>query len=296
MIKKIYKILIFLYFFIGVLTFVYPGIYGYDYYKLSSTERVYSPKHQLLKPSGKIGHALGIGGTLMITIGVSFYMIRKRWRKLHNIGYLKHWLEFHIFMCSVGPILIFYHTAFKFGGIISIGFWSMVIVVLSGIVGRVIYIQLPRTLQGQPLSIAEIEMKIKEIIEHLDSETNNLITIILDQIAFQKNSSNIYQNVNLSIRESLLTILNQFKQNRTLSKSFRISIESISPQNDKRRKELLKVVDQVLKLKTREIMYNAFESLFKYWHIFHLPFAITMFVLMLVHIIVAILFGATWIF
>lgn len=296
MIKKIHKIIILLYFKIGVFCLVYLGVYGYDYYKLPITERVYSSKHQLLKPSGKTGHALGIGGSLMITIGVASYMIRKRWRKLHNIGYLKHWLEFHIFMCSVGPILILYHTAFKFGGIISLGFWSMVIVVLSGIVGRVIYIQLPRTLQGQPLSIKEIEMKIKEVIERLNPETKNLITTLLDQIEFQKNLANRYQNVELSFKESLLTIFNQIKRNRTISKSIRNSTESILIQNKTRRKELLKIIDQILKLKTREILYKAFESLFKYWHIFHLPFAISMFVLMLVHIIVAILLGVTWIF
>lgn len=296
MLRKLYKIFILFYFGIGIITLIFFGVYGYDYYQLPIYERVHSAKHQLLKPSGRIGHTLGIAGSLMITIGVSSYMIRKRWRKLHNFGYLKYWLEFHIFMCSVGPILILYHTTFKFGGIISIGFWSMVLVVLSGIVGRVIYVQLPRTLQGQPLSRLEIEMKIIEIIENLDIETRNLITILLDQIEFQQNFSRRYQDIPLSFRESFLKIFRQLKQTHTISKSVKHSIESISTQNVHQKKALSKIIKKVLKLKTNEILYNAFENLFKYWHIFHLPFAITMFVLMFIHIIVAILFGATWIF
>jgi len=36
--------------------------------------------------------------------------------------------------------------------------------------------------------------------------------------------------------------------------------------------------------------------MFRYWHAFHLPLAILMFVILAVHIAVAILFGYTWIF
>jgi len=38
------------------------------------------------------------------------------------------------------------------------------------------------------------------------------------------------------------------------------------------------------------------QSLFKYWHIAHLPFAIAMFVIMVIHVIVTITFGYRWIF
>jgi hypothetical protein len=53
---------------------------------------------QQLKPSGSLGHGYGIAGSLMMIFGVSIYMIRKRVRRFFNIGYLKHWLEFHIFL------------------------------------------------------------------------------------------------------------------------------------------------------------------------------------------------------
>jgi hypothetical protein len=73
---------------------------------------------------------------------------------------LKYWLEFHIFLCSLGPVMILFHTAFKFGGIVSISFWSMIAVVVSGIIGRFIYIQIPRTIEGRELSLNEVrEMK-----------------------------------------------------------------------------------------------------------------------------------------
>ena len=162
--KTLHKIYIGLFFAIGISVTILLAIYGFDYYTTPLEERFFNPDHNALKPSGVIGHGLGILGTLMMIVGVSTYIIRKRYRKFFNIGYLKHWLEFHIFLCSVGPILVLYHTSFKFGGIVSVSFWSMVLVVLSGVIGRFIYVQIPRTIQGQELSMSELN-SIKEKLE-----------------------------------------------------------------------------------------------------------------------------------
>ncbi len=129
---------------------------GMTYYGLNLEDRVYHPDHDVLKPSGLLGHGLGIVGTLAIIIGVSSYMARKRYRFLSRIGILKHWLEFHIFLCTLGPILILFHTAYKFGGLVAISFWSMVAVFLSGIIGRFIYLQIPRSIEGRELSLNEV--------------------------------------------------------------------------------------------------------------------------------------------
>jgi hypothetical protein len=37
-----------------------------------------------------------------------------------------------------------------------------------------------------------------------------------------------------------------------------------------------------------------FHRLFRYWHVFHLPFAIVMFVVLAVHVAVAVAFGYGW--
>ena len=149
--KTLHKIYVSSFFVVGIAVLALLAINGYHYYSLPIEERFFSPSHVNLKPSGFLGHGFGIIGTLMMIIGVSVYMVRKRSKKLFTFGYLKHWLELHIFLCTVGPILVLYHTTFKFGGIVSVSFWSMVLVVLSGVVGRFIYIQIPRTIQGRKL-------------------------------------------------------------------------------------------------------------------------------------------------
>ncbi len=125
---------------------VYLIYTGYDYYNLPLEERFYHPRHAWFKPSGAFGHGLGILGTLMILFGVSIYIARKRYNFMSKQLRLKYLLEFHIFLCTLGPILILFHTAFKFGGVVSVAFWSMVAVVASGVIGRFIYIQIPRSI------------------------------------------------------------------------------------------------------------------------------------------------------
>ncbi|HRZ78327.1 MAG TPA: hypothetical protein P5248_13210, partial [Bacteroidales bacterium] len=140
---------------------------GMEYYRLPLEERYFHDGHVSLKPSGALGHGLGILGSLLMLVGVSSYMARKRWRSLSRLGLLKHWLEFHIFLCTLGPIMVLFHTSFKFGGIVAVSFWSMVAVFLSGIVGRFIYIQIPRSIEGRELSLHEVRSLRSDLGEAL---------------------------------------------------------------------------------------------------------------------------------
>ena len=61
-----------------------------------------------------------------------------------NVGSMPLWLEVHIFCGIVGPVLVTFHTSFKFNGIISVAYWSMMAVMLSGFVGRYLYVRIPK--------------------------------------------------------------------------------------------------------------------------------------------------------
>ncbi|MCU0455466.1 MAG: hypothetical protein MUE74_04115 [Bacteroidales bacterium] len=169
---------------IAVCTFAALVIIGTSYYKVALTERMYHPDHDSLKPSGTIGHGIGILGSLLMITGIASYMARKRFRFLSRIGKLKYWLEFHIFLCTIGPLLILFHTAFKFGGIVAVSFWCMVAVFLSGIVGRFIYLQIPRSIEGRELSLTEIREMKRNIAgeiskrENITEEYKNIVRLV----------------------------------------------------------------------------------------------------------------------
>jgi len=276
---------------VGVSVTVLLAINGYNYYTTPLEQRFFNPQHNLLKPSGVWGHGFGIIGTLMMIVGVAVYMIRKRYRKLFNFGYLKHWLEFHIFLCTVGPVLVLYHTAFKFGGIVSVSFWSMVLVVLSGVVGRFIYLQIPRTIQGRELSIQEIlDMKEKLTIKVRSVLSEDSSTLA----EFQRISSiDRYKSFNLLTAIGYL-YLDFFDTSRVL-RLFKNRINLLGI-NKSERKDLIKAAKSELTMARRIAFLRTSQKLFQLWHLFHLPFAIAMFVIMIIHVIVTITFGYKWIF
>ena len=141
--------------------------WGLDYYLQPPYERAYNPDHALFKPTGLVGNRLAVAGTAMIAFGVFSYMLRKRWARLQGWGKLRHWLSFHIFLCTLGPFLILLHTSFKVGGLVSIAFWSMVLVVASGVIGRYVYVRIPKTMNGQFRTMQEIEAEQQALLEAL---------------------------------------------------------------------------------------------------------------------------------
>lgn len=98
-----------------------------------------NPLHRRLKPSGSLGHGLGVIGTVLMVLCVVLYILRKKIEELECLGSLSLWLEIHIFLGILGPVLIVFHSALKIGGLTGIGFWLMVIAVISGIFGRIFF-------------------------------------------------------------------------------------------------------------------------------------------------------------
>jgi hypothetical protein len=289
--KTLHRIYIGLFLFVGISVTILFAINGYNYYTTPLEERFFSPDHILLKPSGAIGHGLGIIGTLMMIVGVGVYMIRKRYKRFFNLGYLKYWLEFHIFLCSVGPVLVLYHTAFKFGGLVSVSFWSMVLVVLSGVVGRFIYLQIPRTIEGRELSVQElIEIKEKLAIKvrSVLSEDTSTLT------EFERiSSADRYKSFKLSTAIGYLH--RDFFDIKKVMRLFNKRMKLLGT-NKIERKELMKAAKSELTMARRIAFLRTSQKLFQLWHVFHLPFAIAMFVIMIIHVAVTIVFGYKWIF
>ena len=253
---------------------------GYSYYSLPLEERFYHDKYDWFKPSGVMGQGIGILGTFIIAFGVAIYIARKRYGFLSNYIRLKYLLEFHIFLCTLGPILILFHTTFKFGGIVSIAFWSMVAVVLSGVVGRFIYIQIPRSIEGRELSINDIQQRRKEIenqIKNNDSIDKETIDLML--------SSNENHRWGIKTYFKNRTKLGQIK--KKLRSSGLTSQEQLGIYN---------MVGEEMALVSKIGRLQQMQKLFKYWHVVHMPFAIIMLVIVLIHVGVSIALGYKWIF
>jgi hypothetical protein len=147
---------------VGISAWVLLGLGGWSYYRAPLDVRAYTAEHRLLRPAGSVGQTLGIAGLAMMIVPVA-YAARKRWFRTPLAGSMRLWINLHIFAGIVGPVLITFHTAFKFNGIISLAYWSMVAVVLSGFVGRYLYVRIPRTIRGTEVNRGAIERRLVEL-------------------------------------------------------------------------------------------------------------------------------------
>jgi hypothetical protein len=245
---------------------------GSSYYGTSLEERFYHIDYDLLKPNGLLGHGIGILGSLMMIFGVSVYMLRKRWRVMARWGQIRHWLEFHIFLCVLGPILVLFHTSFKIGVLVAVSFWSLVAVVASGVAGRFIYIRIPRTIEGREMSLGEIRNMKRDLNKALAS-TRGLDKESLEEIV-EATEKHYRSRSGIRLTRRIL------KKNRV-------------PRAD--RAGVMKLVRKEISLNRRIDRLQLMQNLFKYWHVAHLPFALIMLVIMAVHVATSIVFGYTWI-
>jgi hypothetical protein len=266
------------------------GMRGCNYYATPLEQRPFHPQYDTLKPSGIEGHAYGVLGSFFLVVGVGVYSARKRIRQFSQWGKLSHYLGFHIFLCLAGPMLIVYHSTFKLGGLVAVSFWSMMAVVASGAVGRYLYVQIPKGIQGNELSVAELEEENKRIVEILQTQygLNPIYLRTIDAMALPSGPAS-----SMSLSEVLsFFFVQSFRRRRKLRRAYRELERSVDS-------HLVRAVHRLVHRRTtllgRIAFLGQFRQMFYYWHVIHLPFAIVMFVIMFVHIGVAVAFGYTWI-
>ncbi len=274
---------------VGLTAVIAIGLHGMDYYLTPLRDRPFRTDQQEMKPSGSFSHGLGILGASMITIGVAMYSSRKRIRALWSVGKLSSWLEVHIFLCLLGPVLVIYHTTFKAGGIAAISLWTMLSVAASGIVGRFLYVLIPRNVKGNELTERQINEEFDRISAVLrESEIGTQLLRQIDGLFAQIRRPETFGD---AIRTFLLLIRLRRRVHRSVR---RFIVSQRLPAGSARL--LLRAATARVALIQRSLVLIQVERLFYYWHAIHIPFTVMMFVTLAVHISVALWLGYRWIF
>jgi hypothetical protein len=289
--RKIHVLVLVVLGFLAVTTIATIAFKGGEYYTTPLQERPFHPLHEDLKPTGPFGHGFGIVGTLLILSGVTLYSSRKRLRIFSGFGNIRYILHIHMLLCLFGPALVLFHTTFKFGGLVAVSFWSMSAVVASGVIGRYLYVQIPKEISGNSLSIMELQKEFAALGEAIKAglATDASILEKIDAIARPPDAAG---------RMGLLGVLRFF----VVSDLTRRTKQRLLFQRLRNRADDPAAVKRLRHLATRRIVLGrriAFleqiQQLFHYWHVIHLPFSIVMVVILFIHVGVAIVFGYRWI-
>ena len=272
------------------------GGYGFNYYALSAAKRPFSPKHELLRPSGTIGIKLGMLGVLMFFL-IYLYPLRKKWGWLGRQGNSRHWLDFHIVLGTAAPIIIAFHSSFKFGNIAGMAFWSMLMVTLSGFVGRYLYSQIPRSLNAAELSMKEIQDKEDALKKELAEQRANF-GFSVDALYQLPSAADVAKTPAIASLLSMFLIdfKRPFKTSlvRLQQAGFGpwiFSFFGFLPTRDHKLERAIRVAKTEAKLSKSIVFLSRTQKIFQLWHVIHRPFSYAFAILAVLHIGIALFMG-----
>lgn len=261
---------------IGITLWVLVGLDGWTYYGTPLNVRAYSPAHPLLRPSGPVGQTLGVIGAVLMLVPF-VYMARKRLSRGKSGANLKRWLEVHIFCGIVGPVVVTFHTAFKFNGIVSAAYWSMVLVALSGFVGRYLYVRIPRTIRGVELSQGELDERMSALLEDLQWTAG---PGVLDAV----------ERLDGEIAAQAPRWW-QIGRAKALAGSIRSATAQLAMRDAATATRLASLLEERASLLQRRHALAVTKRVFDLWHVFHLPLVWIMYLIVTLHVAVSLYLG-----
>lgn len=246
----------------------------------------------LINPEEGLGYWLGIaGGSLMALL--LLYPAGKRSQLLRRLGMVKHWFRIHMIIGLVGPSLILFHSNFSVDAMNSkVALYSMLLVALSGIIGKHFYARIHRGLYGKRASIEELTGELKESLESsrglaaiLPGFMSDMHRVAEELLGDQfTRSMGLRQSMSWTVKYYVVRVRMYLAINREIRSR---SAESDALQQNSRalRQRANRYAAQQVGVMRQVAQLSFYERLFSLWHVFHMPLFILMVISALVHVL-----------
>lgn len=264
-------------------------LWGADYYFASRAVRLRHPLHALLKPSGTVGLTLGILG-LALFLFMWLYPMRKKFKALAWTGTLGNWMRIHIVAGLAIPLIVAVHAGWRFDGLIGLGYLSMFVVSLSGVVGRYLYVHIPRSRNGLELSMEEVSGERRALITTLSAASGMVPADVERRLAMDARPYDGLDPLR-TIGRMIEDDLSRGRLLKQLERDLRGPRPGRVPLTGHELRDMLRLARREMSLSQQVRMLDGTRKVFGYWHVAHRPFAITAFLAVIVHVIVAVTFG-----
>jgi len=267
------------------------SVYGASYYLADQSDRVRDPLHPWLRPSGFVGQTAGIVA-LFIFVFLWLYPLRKSVRWLRWTGAMSKWLDIHVATALMIPVVTAVHASWRFDGLIGLGFWSMIVVCASGVIGRYLYVHIPRSASGLELTADEIATERRRLLEEVAASTG----LPHPQVeALLRSDPTPCDGLGVlgTLRRMAADELARWRAARALRRLCEARrVESRLDRAAVRR--VVRLASREMALTQQVRMLEATHRLFRLWHVAHRPFAVTALVAVVVHVAVVVSMGMTW--
>ncbi len=264
--------------------------FGLPYYLLDRAARLRSDLHPALKSSGPLGLALGfIGFGLFVFMWL--YPLRRKFSWLSWTGPVGAWIQVHSVVGLLIPLIVAVHASWRFDGLIGLGYLSMFVVSLSGLVGRYLYTHIPRGRDGAELTAEETAGERRALITRIAAATG------FDPREIEKvlaPDTRTYAGLGLlgTVRRLVSDDLRRRRAIAALRGHLTSRRSGPSPISGETLREVLRLARREIALHQQARMLEGTRKVFALWHVAHRPFSITALLAVLIHVVVALWVGA----
>ena len=247
-----------------------------------------------LTPQSGIRYWLGIVGTSLMVL-LLLYPLRKRMPAWKWLGTVAFWFRAHMILGVVGPGLVLLHADFRLGSINSnVALAAMLIVTMSGLVGRYLHGKVHLGLYGRKAQVQQIIADADALRELIRRDLPGAERLVVQLSDFARHGTTSPRGV-LSSLGWLWTIRARARAMR--NRLIGAARSAIAREGDRlgwsrtvRHRRLAGLIDLITLHVTavrRAAGFAVYERLFGLWHVFHVPLFFLLVIAAAVHIFAA---------
>lgn len=249
--------------------------------------------HETFTPESGAGYWTGIAGGTALLIQLA-YPLRKRASFMRRLGSAPSWFRLHMILGIIGPLLILYHCNYSLGSPNSnVALIAMLIVAVSGIVGRYFYGKVHNGLYGAHSNLQDLLEEATTLLTVIESDTGGsggAVAVRLTRVGEDvlRPRSTVFAAIAKSLR---LGATMPFTRQRIL-REVRDAIAHNAPQlnwtaRDRRSHyAVAKVhVHNYLDAVVKASGLAFYDRLFAMWHLLHIPLYLLLILTGIVHVI-----------
>lgn len=234
----------------------------------------------VFRPGDQLSTYCGLIGTGLMIIAAIYPIFRRiklfRWMASNTM-----WFDFHLMAGTVGPMFIGLHSVLRLDSWVSAAFWSMVIVVLSGFLGRYLYTQVPEISSGVELEELDHERFFQQ---HRPRLTVPMAEIDRELAVQRAKAQQVGQSPSMLKALWWLIFQDIGRWPRTMARRGRLSQLGV---DRKTRKELAKRAARMIVIARRQVVAPKAQLLLHSWKKVHVPFTIMLAALATAHIYIS---------
>jgi thioredoxin reductase/Pyruvate/2-oxoacid:ferredoxin oxidoreductase delta subunit len=273
------------YFVTGTLILAWLTLKGWSYYLLSHADRFASPLHEALRPAGRWGHGVGIVATAFMMLNF-LYPVRKRTRLLSGKGSIRGWLDFHMFVGFMSPLVIAFHAAFQSNNHLATGTTAaLLVVVLTGIIGRFIYGLVPSA-GGRAMEISDVLGRWERLRARLQP--------MLDDSDNPALLHRLFDSAGRPVRPGSVIWMFLTWPFRATWTRLRLLIARFHFDDSDEYHEFRDGYFQLSRLRMQVTFYQSLKNLLRGWRVFHASLAGFLVIAIAAHIAVSVYLGYVW--